>query len=81
MNFVDYLTQYNPLKDNNDLSTMLVYKHFIAKEKELYKTLNMFKECGALFVGLIWIPVKYEEALFTKKNDMNVQKGNESIII
>ena len=29
MNFVDYLTQYNPLKDAEDLSTILIYKHFV----------------------------------------------------
>lgn len=46
MNFVDYLTQYNPLKDAEDLSTILIYKHFVSKERTLYKTLNMFKDCG-----------------------------------
>ena len=56
MTFVEYLTQYNPLKGQEDISLILVYKYFIEKEKEVYKTLNMFKECGGLFVGLIWIP-------------------------
>lgn len=43
MNFVDYLTQYNPMEGSDDISTILVYKHFIQKEKEVYKTLNMLK--------------------------------------
>ena len=60
MTFVEYLTQYNPLKGQEDISLILVYKYFIEKEKEVYKTLNMFKECGGLFVGLMWIPLKYE---------------------
>ena len=35
----------------------------------------MFKECGQLFVGLMWIPIKYVDALFDKKTDMNNKKN------
>jgi hypothetical protein len=72
MNFVDYLTQYNPMNGTDDISTIMVYKHFIQKEKEVYKTLNMFKQCGQLFAGLVWIPTKYEDTLATMKNDMQL---------
>ena len=75
MSFVDYLTQYNPLTDQGDISTVLVYKHFIQKEREVYKTLNLLKQSGQLLIGLIWVPVKYEEALFAKKNEVQQQKN------
>ena len=75
MSFVDYLTQYNPLTDQGDLSTILVYKHFLQKEKEVYRTLNLLKQSGQLLVGLVWVPVKYEEALFAKKDAMQQQKN------
>ena len=51
------------MNGSDDISTILVYKHFIQKEKEVYKTLNMLKQSGQLFVGLVWIPTKYEDAL------------------
>ena len=70
MNFVNYLIQYSPLKDDDDLSSILVYKHFIAKERLLHKTLNQFKVVDRLLVGLVWVPVKYEEALMMKKDEM-----------
>ena len=82
MTFVDYLTQYNPIKDNQkDLSQILIYKHYITQQREIYKTLNMFKECGGLFVGLFWIPIKYENALFTAKNAMQNEKNLNPHII
>ena len=43
MNFVDYLTQYDPLKSEDCLSKILVYKHWVKKEQILYRTLNGFK--------------------------------------
>ena len=59
MNFVNYLTQYSPLKDEDDFSTILVYKHFISKERILYKTLNQFKVSNRLLIGLMWVPEKF----------------------
>ena len=35
----------------------------------------MLKQSGQLFVGLIWIPTKYEEQLAVKKNDMQLEKN------
>ena len=69
---MDYLNSYDPVKgdDEAQLSKILVYKHFIQKERTLYKTLNMFKVSDHFFVGLIWVPVKYEKALFDKKDEM-----------
>ena len=43
MNFVNYLTSGSPLKGDEDFSPIMVFKHFIAKERVLYKTLNQFK--------------------------------------
>ena len=34
--------------------------------------MNMFKQCGQLFAGLVWIPTKYEDTLANKKNDMQL---------
>ena len=80
MNFVNYLIQYNPLKDQDELSMILVYKHFVQKERTLYKTLNLFKVSNRLLIGLVWVPVKYEDALITKKNDMQAINLNPHIV-
>ena len=38
--FVDYLTTYNPLKDADDVSLVMVYKQFLMKDQIIYRTLN-----------------------------------------
>ena len=56
--FVDYLNVYNPLKDADDVSLVMVYKQFLTKDQIIYRTLNMFKLCNRLLVGLVWVPSK-----------------------
>lgn len=41
--FVDYLNVYNPLKDTDDVSLVMVYKQFLTKDQIIYKILNQFK--------------------------------------
>ena len=67
-NFVNYLNDYNPLREKGDLSLIQVYKQMLTKERMIYKTLNMFANRGGLLVGLVWVPKKYEDAFFEKKN-------------
>jgi vacuolar-type H+-ATPase subunit I/STV1 len=38
-------------------STMYVYKMFLAKEKALYKTLNMMRLTNQTLIGYFWAPV------------------------
>jgi len=74
-NFVDYLNRYNPLRGMESLSIIQVYKQFLIKEKTVYKTLNMFKNCNSLLVGLVWVPSKYETDFFTARNHMSATKN------
>lgn len=40
----------------------------------------MFKNCNSLLVGLVWVPKKYEEDLYDKKQEMSDRKLNPHII-
>jgi len=44
-------------------STIYIYKMFMAKEKALYKTLNMMKWQNQSFIGYFWAPVEQENAI------------------
>mmetsp|Transcript_13732 Transcript_13732/g.23419 ORF Transcript_13732/g.23419 Transcript_13732/m.23419 type:complete len:236 (+) Transcript_13732:376-1083(+) len=39
-------------------STIYIYKMFLAKEKALYKTLNMMKMQNQSFIGYFWAPIE-----------------------
>ena len=41
----------------------------------VYRTLNMFANRNALLVGLVWVPAKYADAFFAKKNEMSREKN------
>ena len=58
--FVEYLKDWNPLQGSDGVSVVQVYKQILVREKTIYRTLNMFKECNSLLVGLVWVPAKYE---------------------
>jgi len=44
-------------------STIYIYKMFLAKEKVLYKTLNMMKRQNQSFVGYFWAPIEKENEI------------------
>ena len=69
--FVDYLTTYNPLKDADDVSLVMVYKQFLTKDQIIYRTLNMFKPCGKLLVGLVWVPSKQQSEFFDAREKLS----------
>ena len=73
--FVNYLNVYNPLKDADDVSIVMVYKLCLAKDQIIYSTLNMFKPCSHLLVGLIWVPAKYRETFFEKREELSRVHG------
>jgi V-type H+-transporting ATPase subunit a len=62
--FWNYLNVYNPLKDLDDVSLVMVYKQFLKKDQIIYSTLNMFKSCKTLLVGLVWVPSKFKDTFF-----------------
>jgi len=68
--FVEYLSTYNPLKDKNDVSLIMVYKQFLMKDQIIYSTLNMFKSCS-LLVGLVWVPSKQKEVFFDRCKEIS----------
>ena len=57
--------EYNQFIENEGLvkhpeSLLVIYKMFLAKEKQLYKTINLFKIVDDKFYGFFWAPEKYE---------------------
>lgn len=60
----DQLIIFNKLDVNDqhqdDISTIYIYKMFLAKEKALYSTLNMMKMQNTTFVGYFWAPADLE---------------------
>ena len=69
--FVNYLNVYNPLKDADDVSLVMVYKQFLEKDKIIYSTLNMFKPSNKLLVGLVWVPTKSKDKFFEKREELS----------
>ena len=43
--------------DDSGISTIYIYKMFLAKEKALFQTLNMMKWHSQTFTGYFWAPV------------------------
>lgn len=60
-NFVNYLNVYNPLKDADDVSLVMVYKQFLAKDQMIFSTLNMFKKCKSFLAGFVWVPTRFKD--------------------
>jgi len=58
----------------DDVSLVMVYKQFLAKDQIIYSTLNMFKSCS-LLVGLVWVPTKFKEQFFTKSQEISRTHG------
>lgn len=50
--FFNYLNDYS----QESLSYVAIYKQFLHRERTIYKALNMFKDCGNLLVGVVWVP-------------------------
>lgn len=51
---------------NDDISTIYIYKMFLAKEKALYQTLNMMKMQNTVFIGYFWAPAEEERGIIDK---------------
>ena len=73
--FVNYLNVYNPLKSEEDVSLVMVYKQFLLKDQVIYSTLNMFKNCGGLLVGLVWVPAKNKDEFFERRDQLSTGEG------
>lgn len=55
----DQLLQFDKIdgEDDSNISTIYIYKMFLAKEKALYQTFNMMKWQAQTFTGYFWAPV------------------------
>jgi len=66
----DQLIIFNKLDVNDqqedEISTIYIYKMFLAKEKALYSTLNMMKMQNTTFFGYFWAPADLETSLMQK---------------
>lgn len=45
---------------DDDISTLYIYKMFLAKEKALYESLNKMKMQNTTFIGYFWAPAEQE---------------------
>jgi len=66
----DQLVIFNRLdvndRQNDDISTIYIYKMFLAKEKALFQTLNMMKMQNTTFIGYFWAPAEEERNIMDK---------------
>ena len=66
----DQLIIFNKLdvndRQDDEISTIYIYKMFLAKEKALYSTLNMMKMQNTTFVGYFWAPADQETNIMHK---------------
>lgn len=69
--FFNYMSEFTL----QTYSLILVYKQFVCREKLIYKTLNMAKECATFSIALVWVPT-YRESDFMDNikaiQDMNI---------
>ena len=53
-------------QQDDEISTIYIYKMFLAKEKAMYQTLNMMKMQNATFIGYFWAPAEQEHEVMSK---------------
>ena len=57
----DYLYEMNSSStEDAGVSTLEIYKWFVAKEKAIYNALNMLRLTGQTFIGYMWVPAEKE---------------------
>ena len=59
MSFREFLLTVNQ-KGAADVSVFKVYELFVMREKAIYYHLNMMKQTGVVFQGLVWCPKAYD---------------------
>lgn len=62
-----YLYDMNAATNNgqeeSDVSTLEIYKWFVAKEKAIYNAINMMSARQSTYIGFIWAPVDQEAVI------------------
>lgn len=53
-------------QQDDDISTLYIYKMFLAKEKALYQVLNQMKVQNTTFVGYFWAPAEMETHIMNR---------------
>lgn len=71
------MNQFNNNSNNNGgapgsqrISTIFIYKMFLAREKSLYTTLNMLVLQNQTFIGYFWAPAEEEFRIIEKLNNV-----------
>ena len=70
----DQLVQFDKIdgaEDESSISTIYIYKMFLAKEKVLYQTLNMMKWQAQTFTGYFWAPVDEQNYISQRLQSFN----------
>jgi vacuolar-type H+-ATPase subunit I/STV1 len=60
-NFKQYLVQIQHAQNADGFSLLKVYKLYLRKNKNIYRTMNKFRFDGSLMIGLFWIPTKFAQ--------------------
>jgi hypothetical protein len=55
-NLTDFLTEFTNEKHNAGFSYIEFLKHYVAKERSIYTSMNHLKPSGSVYVGFCWIP-------------------------
>lgn len=64
--FYNYMSEFT-LKD---YSLIPVYKQFVAREKTIYRALNMAKEAATFSIGLVWVPLYRQQEFLSHVTKM-----------
>jgi len=57
--------------DDENVSLTMIFKVLAMQEKTICRTLNMFKNCGRLLVGLVWVPSERADELWEHRGYVN----------
>jgi vacuolar-type H+-ATPase subunit I/STV1 len=53
-----------------EYSLIPVYKQFVAREKTIYRALNMAKEGATFSIGLVWVPLYRQQEFLSHVTKM-----------
>lgn len=59
----EYLAQINTIENQPNVSTMEVFRFFVAREKSLYMAMNNMKLSHSSYIGYFWCPASDEPKL------------------
>lgn len=70
----NYLKTVNHIDNTTLVSSLIVCRWFVNKEKSLYEHLNRMRPQNHMFVGLFWCPLHSKDSIYYKISELKSEK-------